>query len=249
MTKVQVLLVPGTSETNLVDTDNTPNGLLKTVSDRLDQEKFFCKEVIYAAVYGTDGMNYIQSRQTGIDMLIHETQTYDGPTIWIGYSQGADSVGEASKLIPELGLNVIFIGLVADPARHPDQNVLIEPHPAGSYGITGQRLVQASCPVWTAAATGDPICALPEGNPLRSVADGTKFMSSNFISWFLMTLKLCQESQAQRWWDLGNWKTWGGAIAYARGYLFDGRHTRAYVDEGHTLALAIKINQLDLPVS
>jgi hypothetical protein len=43
--------------------------------------------------------------------------------------------------------------------------------------------------------------------------------------WAEKLLAQCLENRWQRWWDLPNAWSWGGAAAYLRGYLFDGRHT------------------------
>ncbi|WP_306365486.1 hypothetical protein [Nocardia sp. CC227C] len=40
-----------------------------------------------------------------------------------------------------------------------------------------------------------------------------------------------------------HWRTWGGAVAYARGYLLDSRHTLDYVRHGHAQALADTVNR------
>jgi hypothetical protein len=94
------------------------------------------------------------------------------------------------------------------------------------------------------AATGDPIAALPVGNPLRTLADGTEFMSANLPDWFNRTLEQAKKQQWQRWWDLRNWQSWSGAVAYARGYLYDQRHTTAYVADGHLQLLAAEVGKV-----
>jgi hypothetical protein len=80
----------------------------------------------------------------------------------------------------------------------------------------------------------------------QSVADIATFMAATvdpvrqFQLWSQVT-DAARRGRLQRWWDIKNWISWGGALAYARGYLWDGRHTTDYVRNGLTATLARQV--------
>jgi hypothetical protein len=245
---ITVLVVGGTSESHPGDARTEVSGLLKNVTDQLSREFFTCRWVPYPAQYAT-GMAYADSKAAAIKALLILTRQTEGPVVWLGYSQGADAVGDAANLLnvpqyEDIRRKVRFVGLVADPSRSVLQYCPKPPYPKGCYGIAGERLVTADVPVWSLAATGDAIASLPAGNPLRTLADGTEFMSGDTMEWFNRQKDHATEQRWQRWWDIRNWQTWGGALAYAKGYIFDGRHTLAYTEDHHLDILAAELAKL-----
>lgn len=238
---ITVLCVVGTGETWPGDVRTAVPGLLADLAAGLDPARFIAKQVPYPARYGA-GESYIESRTRGEQNLLAATWRDPNPVIWVGYSQGAAVVGNAAAALPNnRHLDVRGIGLVADPARYRRQ--AFGPNPGG-YGITGERFVDdALRPVWSLAAAGDPICALPEGSALRSIADATQFMSTDDPDgWVRDLLTRTRGEQWQRWWDRPNWREWGGAGGWAANYLVGGRHTRAYLEDGHIARLTAAIN-------
>lgn len=238
---ITVLVVGGTGESYPGDRRTEVSGLMKRVTDQLDPTRFVSQWVGYPAEYGV-GMSYAESKEIGKRNLIKAIEDCPNVVIIKGYSQGAAIVGDlAAELHLYPHLEVCGVGLVADPERHPMQ--CFGPNPLG-YGVAGKRLIrEADRPVWSVAAMGDTICALPPGNPIRTIADLTEFMDfTDPIAWGHRILK---RAKWQRWWDWRNWKTWAGAIAYARGYLFDNRHVMAYVWDGHLDRLAAAINAVE----
>ncbi|MGW6121481.1 hypothetical protein ACWFRF_20735 [Nocardia sp. NPDC055165] len=233
---IDVLIVPGTG---------SPRGdaITTTFSNALDQQRFAPSIVPYPATYGGLEAPYAESRALGRAALMRAIWRASNPVIIAGYSQGA---GIAGSLAAEIGagahpdLEVYACALIADPLRPPGAGMPHRP-PAPGYGIAGERPIYG-LPTWWAAAPGDPITALPAGNPLRSIADLTEWWAlGNPIAaarWGQDLVDKCRTGAFQRWWSLENWRTWNGAMNYARGYLFDGRHGAAYIDEGHVRDLA-----------
>lgn len=238
---IDVLILPGTG---------SPRGdaITTTFANALDRRRFAPSIVTYPATYGGIALPYAESRALGRQALIDAIRRTANPAIIAGYSQGA---GIAGDLAAEIGagvhpdLEVYACALVADPVRPQGAGMPHRPFAPG-YGIAGAREI-TGLPTWWAAAAGDPITALPAGNPLRSIADLSEWWSlANPIAaarWGQSLLDKCRANAFQRWWSIENWRTWNGAAAYARGYLLDGRHGAAYITEGHVQALADTIGR------
>ncbi|WP_458688429.1 DUF1353 domain-containing protein [Nocardia tengchongensis] len=113
---------------------------------------------------------------------------------------------------PELGVR--GVALIADPSRPHGRCVGADP---GGWGISGER--DTGLPTWWAAAPGDPITALPAGNPLRSLADMTEFYSLSspeaVAHWAQTMLDTAVSRSLQPWWTLDHWQDWGGAYTRA----------------------------------
>jgi hypothetical protein len=205
-----------------------PSMLMDAAKRGLDLTQYEVFDLPYSASYGGavgEAQDFHDSQAEGRRLLL-ELLAQTGPAVLWGYSAGAFLAGNVAREIAlgqHLALSLIAVGLVSDPGRHPDQ--IIGPN-RGGYGIKGARLIPHDrFPVWQFSAQGDAISELPVGNPLRSLADITESMSPDFPEWMGRLFEQAQANQWQRWWDIGNWMTWGGAIAWAKGYLFDGRHT------------------------
>lgn len=232
--QVTVFCLGGTSETFDGDTRTEPSGMLGEAKRRLDS-RFRAVWVPYPAVYGR-GMSYDESVRRGLDALLSRIRALDGkPFAMWGYSQGCDVVRAAATYLGlEPGPDLRGVGMLADPGRHPDQWGGMARKPEG-YGIRGAfKLSDVDYPVWSLSAQGDPISSLPAGNPLRLIADLTDMMglttSSQRLAWFSDMVGKITAGQLQPWWTADHWRDWGGALAFARGYVIDGRHT-CYADE------------------
>ncbi|WP_052373503.1 cutinase family protein, partial [Nocardia otitidiscaviarum] len=201
----------------------SPDDISLTFAKHLDANRFRFLPVRYPADYGA-AVSYADSRADGRQALIDAIRATPNLVVLGGYSQGA---GIAGDLAAEIGrgqhpdLEVVGCALIADPARPPRSGMPHRP-PASGYGITGARDV-LGVPTWWAAAEGDPICSLPAGNPLRTLADVTEYYSladaADAWRWMQSLLARAEQGRWQRWWSLRHWRTWGGAVAYARGYL------------------------------
>lgn len=226
------------------------DGVSDEFAANLDPIRFAPRFVRYDAQYGGIGLDepYADSRATGRAALLDAIRATPNRVVIAGYSQGAGIVGDVAA---EIGagkhpdLEVLAAAMIADPGRPQLGGIPSRPAASG-YGISGERPI-VGMPAYWAANEGDPICALPAGNPLRSIADITEYFSLRSIAdaqrWALSLIDRAKTGQWQRWWSPANWRDWGGAIAYARGYLWDGRHTDDYLRLGLAAELAQTINR------
>lgn len=236
---IDVLFLPGTGHGGGGD------GVSEDFLSRLDRDRFNRKIVPYPATFGGLDEPYASSKVAGRMALIEAIRASFNKVVIGGYSQGAVIAGDLAREIadglhPEL--EVAGCALIADGCRPRGGGVPQWPATEG-YGIVGERGVWSDVfPTYWVAAVGDPITALPAGNPLRSVADLAEWFSlrspADTARWATEMLVTASNGRAQAWWQPQHWRSWNSAIAYARGYLFDGRHGAAYISEGHTQALA-----------
>jgi len=239
---VEVIWLPGTGFST------GPDIISSTFGAALDPYRFQFQSLRYPAAYGSAGMSYAESVRIGKAAMVEAIRATPYRAVIGGYSQGA---GIAGDLAAEIGqgfwpdLDVVGCALIADPARPHGAGMPDWPTASG-YGITGERPIEG-VPTWWAANEGDPITALPSGNPLRSIADLSEYYSlrspGDAIQWMERLADRARRNQWQRWWSIENWRSWGGAVAYARGYLFDGRHGFDYVNRGHAHRLAEVVNE------
>lgn len=245
---ITVLCVGGTGETSTTDIRTEVTGQLSNLIRLLDPERFRGVWVPYPGAYGWP-MSYAESVKVGAANVVRAVAAAQGQVMIVGYSQGAVVVKAAVNDIAAgrmaLRSKLVGVGLVADPTRPRDQRTgwggEVGYWDTGTYGIAGEEhviLQQTGLPVWTIVAPTDPITDLPAGNALRSLFDLSEFASLNGSAWAESLIARAKSRQWQRWWSIENWQTWGGVIAYLRGYLIDGRHTLDYVRGGHLQRLA-----------
>ncbi|WP_280470969.1 alpha/beta fold hydrolase [Nocardia cyriacigeorgica] len=246
---IEVLWLPGTGFSS------GPDGISETFGRALDPARFRFRALRYPASYGGLELAYADSRKIGRHHLLEGIAHSPGPVVIGGYSQGAGIAGDlAAELADGTVLvdgQVIGCALISDPARPSGAGMPGRPVAPG-YGIVGARAIPTrfehqDIPIWWAAAEGDPITALPAGNPLRTLADTTEYFSlrspGDAYRWMESLADRCRRNAWQRWWSPSNWATWAGAMAFARGYLWDGRHTTDYLVHGHAQALADVVNR------
>ncbi|MBL1072966.1 alpha/beta fold hydrolase [Nocardia sp. 2] len=224
-----------------------PNGEGVTASfvDGLDRTRFRTRMIPYPADYGSQ-VPFAESLAAGRQALLNAIEATPNRVVLAGYSQGAAIAGDVAA---EIGrglwphLEIAACALIADPLRPVGQCLGEDP---GGYGVAGQRWIPFVPTYWVAAA-GDPITALPPGNALRLIADLSAYFCMKspaaMTRWGQSLIEVATHNRLQRWWSPRNWSTWAGVLAYARGYLFDGRHTHDYVRLGHTARLAETINR------
>lgn len=205
----------------------------------LDPHKFRFRYVSYPGKFGpatgVRDISFAESVQVGMTALWRAIDDTPGDVVIGAYSQGCSVArGWAAK---NSHPRVKALAMIADPH---------EPVHQGKAGISGQ--LPCHIKRFSAVAPGDPICDLPIGNPLRSVADMSKYMSirswGDVVEWGDDLLQSAINGRNQAWWRPDRWRDWGGGIAYARGYLVDSRHVNAYVNEGYAAGLARTINKL-----
>lgn len=235
---IDVLIMGGTWNPN-------GEGVTATFAAGLDPTRFAPRMIPYPADYGGQ-VPYVDSLAAGRRTLIKAIESTPNRVILAGYSQGAAIAGDVAA---EIGrglwphLEVTACALIADPLRPAGQSIGKEP---GGYGVAGQRWIPF-IPTYWVAAEGDPITALPPGNALRLIADLSQYFCLSdpaaMLRWGQSLVDIALQQRLQRWWSPKNWSTWTGTLAYARGYLLDGRHTDDYIRLGHTTRLAETINR------
>lgn len=216
-------------------------------TNALDRRRFRPRMVEYPADYGQK-VAYSHSKAAGWSALAHAVADAPNQVVIAGYSQGAGIAGDFAAEIGcgfyhGLRAKVVACALIADPMR--PYGATLGPEPGG-FGIAGQRPI-VGIPNYTVAAIGDPITALPAGSPLRSLADLSEYWClaspAAAMRWSQSLLDVAAQRRLQRWWLLRHRHGWGGTVPLARGYLFNGRHTNAYIDEGHCARLADAVNR------
>jgi hypothetical protein len=238
---IDVFMLPGTGFPQGGD------GLCEGLINRLDPNRFRGHIVKYPAAVGGLLMPYHQSRTDGRQALIDAIRATPNPAVIGGFSQGA---GIAADLAAEIGagglpdLEVFGCAVIADPGR-PVGGGIPGQTPTGGYGITGARAVTGVA-TWWAAHPGDPITALPAGNPLRSIADAAEFYSLSgpvpMVQWGEDLIDRIKTDRWQHWWSIQNWRSWNGALGFANNYLVGGYHGPRYMTDGYVQALADAVN-------
>ena len=239
MTKTTILMLPGTGFPQ-------GDGITEHFLGCFDPSQYETRIVSYPAAFGGLDMPYGDSRAAGRTALLAELAKLgmEAPVILAGYSQGAVIAGDLAAEHPLY--NIRATALIADGKRPGGAGVVPEGLTlAEGYGIAGTRDPHSyftGHPWFWVSAWGDPISALPAGNPLRTVADLVEWYSirspEDMARWGADCLDKALTGRLQDWWNPIKWQGWAGAAAFARGYLWDGRHTTDYVKLGYTRALA-----------
>jgi len=179
---VKVVAVPGTWETNPSADPNAASGMLRGVTDQL-QQRFGSKVSSYFVAYDADafknGVAYADSEKSGVDAtrdaMTRIARSCPGTKIvGIGYSQGADVNGDVAAAIgagngPIPAADYLAGGNLADPqqgtkgavdlgVRQPGTRGLLGPR-KGGYGALSGRMA-------TACLKGDMYCATPNRDHL-----------------------------------------------------------------------------------
>ena len=227
-----------------------PAGISRTFLDALDRDRFHITTPTYPADYGQH-VSFLESNRAGREAVLNQIRSTPMPVVLTGYSAGAFIMGDlaaeiaASEFDDILPSRVLAVALLADPKRPEGEGAPGIPTPGG-YGIAGQRSIRDILTFW-GTASADPISALGADNPLRSAADLTAAFTTDPRGWDEwaqdMVIKLVRR-QYQPWWMF--WLRpgrWGEAIAALNGYLFQGLHTRSYLDERVCTRLAAVVNR------
>lgn len=225
----------------------------ESFAEALGTIRFRSRMVDYPADYGQQ-ISYAASKTAGMRELARAVAECSNRVLVVGYSQGAGIAGDfaaevGSGFYPSLRSKVAGCALIADPLRPHRAVIGSDP---GGYGILGQRPVPG-IPTFWAAAEGDPITALSAGSPLRSVADVTEYWClaspAAFMRWGQSLVDVASRRSWQRWWQSSSRSEVADTVGWTRGYLVDGRHSNAYVTEGHCQRLAETVQEELLGVS
>nr|WP_143545535.1 alpha/beta hydrolase [Rhodococcus sp. 15-1154-1] len=213
--------------------ESMAKNMLSAVTDPLDKDHFDILELVWSASYGPVPTRHGESFGVAVThaekALLDLIRDSPYPVILIGFSGGAEVVGNVARRIArgqfsQLTNKVLLVGLLADPSRAAGQ--IVGPD-RGGFGITGERFIDTRYfPVLQYSAPGDPISELPAGNLLRPFADISEFFSlDDPEAWIADLRRKAVLKQFQNVFRPELRRDWAGAAAWARGYLFDGRHT------------------------
>src|SRR5687768_17478263 len=173
--KIVVLSLPGTGF------PATPDPITADFHSHLDSSRFEPRVVPYPAAFGGPEPSFQVSRDAGARALYDALNALpEGtPVVLAGYSQGAVIAGDVAREIVTGNMtqyNIVGCALIADGYRPEGAGLArsfrYDRGVAEGYGIAGQRRVPyGRFETFWVSAWGDPICSLPAGNPLRTVAD------------------------------------------------------------------------------
>jgi hypothetical protein len=151
-TAVKLVAVPGTWETNPSADPNTPVGMLKGVTDRLQQQfggKVSSYYVPYKSTAFNQGVTYADSEADGVkatrSAMTQIAQACPGTKIvGLGYSQGADVNGDVAAQIgaghgPIPAANYVAGGNLADPQTGTPGEVNLGVRQPHTQGLLGPR--------------------------------------------------------------------------------------------------------------
>ncbi|MBM7368432.1 PE-PPE domain-containing protein [Gordonia hydrophobica] len=173
-----VLTVGGTGESYTGDARTHVTGMLRAVTDRLD-DRFEARWVGYPASYGPaphhDGISYTQSVAAGVAALAKAIRAADRPVMLIGYSQGAAVIRTFLAHPAAFGLmrTIAAVGFVADPNQ--PRGVV---DGCAGWGVAGEGGdLPEGLPAYWVGAPSDMICNASDDSLIRDVADLTDSLS------------------------------------------------------------------------
>jgi hypothetical protein len=196
-------------------------------------------------IFGPSETDSVKAGITNLVALIRSTPNLVG---LLGYSLGGVVVSrflEAKAQGLYEDCEIAWAGFVANPNRAPGESIDL-----GSigYGINGAHGPWPSLPTFTAANPADGITSCPAHSPLRAMADTmSAFSFAALGGWSMNLVARLLEHQFQPVGEVdpvAAARLDYNAAALVRGYLFDGQHTRIYVQGGYCDRLAAAINAL-----
>lgn len=209
---------------------------LQTVTDRLDRNRFKVIELVWSASFGpvpskdgdSFGVSVSQAEATLRKLILDQP----GPVILIGYSGGAQVVGnvaaDAALHRPSIREKIIAVGLISDPSRH---TVQIVGQNRGGQGIMGGRYIpEDHFKVWQLSAWGDPISEQPNIRALEDLAAGIEFWSLKDPGAWMDDIKRKAFAGRLRFWEPRSLASWGLAYQWSLGYTRDRRHNSYHVE-------------------
>lgn len=188
----------------------------------------------YGPATGIGDPSYAESVRIGMRQLRDAVRATDLPVVVAAYSQGAAAaVRFARDILPAAhDLDVRAVATMGDPHQVRHQ---------GRSGIAGP--LSTPRPRLSVYAPGDPIADLPDGCPLRSIADLTEWMSLQSMQageeWAIALWdRIIAERDLQAWWRRAQLRDLSNAGMYAINYMTGENHMRHYVSGGHAKRLA-----------
>lgn len=215
-----VLTVPGIGE---AESTTGPIGMLKGFTDALPARFVEKKQFNWRNQYGPlpvwNGPAYDDNVAAAVSDLVLAIQARTRPTLLVGYSGGAHVASLAAAQNPT---NLVAVAFVSNPSRRRGDS------PSPFYGITGER-PPTNAQVFDIANPADVICCCPESQPLRDFYDITgHFSLADPDAWGKALWAKAVNRQLTNSARRASLSDWWLMIAYARGYMFDGQHTKYY---------------------
>lgn len=220
----RVITVPGIGEAPSMD--GKPVGTLKYFTDALPANRFIGNHFNWTNSYGPvpvwNSPAYDKNLIAGTEALKNVIKASKEKVVLTGYSGGA----HLASLAAVDSTNLAAIVLFSNPSRRTGDS--IAPH----YGITGQHGPFPIVPFYDVANPADVICCCPQNSPLRDFADlSGHFSLVDPISWGQEMYSATLSGKEQGAFPHAKLNDWLEALAYVRGYLFDGQHTRWYLNQ------------------
>ena len=147
----EIVAVPGTWETNKNANPDVPVGMLKPITDKVEEKLGDTVTSVYPAYEATafdQGVPYADSKADGVKSVtdtLRQRAARCPATVFsiIGYSQGADIAGDIAENIaqgrgPITASKLRATVLIADPGRGTKGETVVGPNPPG-HGIVGPR--------------------------------------------------------------------------------------------------------------
>ncbi|SRR6266702_2552562 len=220
----RVVTVPGIGEARSIDGKTV--GTLKYFTDALPANRFFGNHFNWTNDYGPvpvwNGPAYDKNLAAGTQALKNVISGSKEKVVLVGYSGGAHLASLAAVGLTNLAAIVLF----SNPSRASGDS--LSPY----FGITGQHSEFPEVPFFDTANPGDVICCCPPNSPLRDFADlSGHFSLVDPISWGQEMYAAILAGKDEGLFPHAKLDDWLSALAYARGYLFDGQHTRWYLKQ------------------
>lgn len=260
--QLSVLACGGIGESGPDDRRTQVSGMLKNVTDKLDQIKFVPQWVPWTDEYGPaprlDGVSYEESLTRGLDALAAAIRACPNDVVGLGYSAGATLWGrllEAIEHYPASGYGdlrrkIKGVAFIAHPERNRDDSY----NKIGTgWGVGGEWAGGPDeIPIIEIASPFDVICSCDPNSPIRWFADLTRKMSFPDIRTWGYDIRdtiLQRKMQAViiNWRNpLGVWKQIKTAADEAGGYLLWGCHTNydKVIMPGETVTYTDKLAQI-----
>jgi hypothetical protein len=240
---ITVLTLRGTGEPA-----GGPANMLRNVTDYLDTTKYeIGPDVAYPASIGPvnpqsnpQGVSEQQSIDDSIPLIATAIRGTPNLVGLLGYSLGASCVSRFLELKAQgqyADCEIAWAGFIANPWRAEGEGL----NPAGTYGfgISGQHGPWPSnVKTFTVANPSDGITSCPAVSPLRDLTPGVDALTFAELDW----TPAYAASLLNHPGGVYTPAEYLQAVALLRGYMIDGQHTTAYINQGYTSRLVAALN-------
>jgi hypothetical protein len=240
---ITVLTLRGTGEPV-----NGAGNMLKYVTNLLNPVKYSIgADIAYPASIGPvnpqtnpQGISEQQSIDDSIPLIAAAVRDTPNLVGLLGYSLGASCVSRFLELKAQgqySDCEIAWSGLVANPWRARGEG--LNPEATYGFGISGQHSAwPTNIPTFTVANPADGITSCPAVSPLRDLAPGVDALTFAELNWTPAYAASLLTQHGEPYTPA----EYVQAAALLRGYLIDGQHMEAYVQQGYVNRLADALN-------